>query len=137
MHVTKYNALTFSDEPDQTADGATWAYAGIAGGIVSSVASVPMKAASSVTRQGSVVGMRNYLTCMQIHTDTLGAVTEVMVLDGATVIWRGKLALTNNPIDINFDPGTVKTSPNTALNVQLGSSVTGGVFVNAQGYVGN
>jgi len=126
------------EEAAQAPDGAAWAYAGVAGGIVSSTAAVTMKAAATVTRQGATIGLRNYLTGMQIYTDTLSVATEITVVDaaGPTVVWRGKLQTTNQPQSILFPNGAVKSSPNAALQVQLGTSATGGVYVSAQGYTG-
>lgn len=110
--------------------GAFWQYAAGAGGIASSTADVVLKAATP--------GARNYISSLSICHDTLGAVTECMVKDGSTVIWRGKLQTA--AIDIGNGAGSVTFNPplrgsvNTALNFALGTSTTGGVFVNAQGY---
>jgi hypothetical protein len=110
-----------------------WNFAGIAGGIVSSTADTALKAAAGA-------GVRNYLKSLAINHDTLSAVTECVVKDGAAIIWRGKL---QTPVvdsaagagAIIFDP-PLRGTANTALNFALLTSVTGGVFINAQGYTG-
>lgn len=81
--------------------------------------------------------LRNYVTSLQIATDTLGAATELAIRDGAagTVIWRTKLQTTSLPLlNITF-PVPLKGSAATLLEVvTLTASVTGAVYVSAQGY---
>ena len=104
-----------------------WSYAAAASGIVSSTADVAIKTAGGA-------GVRNYLKTLTIETDTLGAATEIVVKDGAsTVLWRGKLQTTNASRSITFDP-PLRGTANTAFNVALLTSVTGGVYVNATGF---
>lgn len=107
-----------------------WAYAAAASGIVSSTADVAIKAAAGA-------GVRNYLKTLSIETDALSAATEIVVKDGAsTVIWRGKLqAAVLSGRTITFDP-PLRGTANTAMNVALLTSVTGGVYVNASGFIG-
>lgn len=107
-----------------------WAYAAVAGGIVSSVADVPIKAAGGAT-------IRNYLKNIHISHDLLAAATEFVIKDGAaTVLFRGKLqAAATEGFDIQF-PTPLRSSLNAALNFALITAVTGGVFVNAEGYTG-
>lgn len=128
-----------AEEADQAPSGACWAYAPPVSGIVNSATAVPVKAAATVTRQGSAVGLRNFVTSMQISTNTLGADTELVVLNGAAAIWRTILrsgAGGNVPYAINFPPGAMAGSANTALSIQTLTAVSGGVFVNVQGYTG-
>lgn len=128
-----------AEEADQAPTGACWSYVPPVSGIVNSAAAVAIKAAATVTRQGSAVGLRHYITSMQISTNTLGADTELVVLDGVTAIWRTILragAGGNVPYSICFPPGALRGSANAALNIQTLTAVTGGVFVNAQGYTG-
>lgn len=108
----------------------SWSYAAAAGGIVSSTADVVLKAAAGA-------GIRNYLRSMMIDHDVLGAVTEFVLKDGATIIYRGKLQTPaqEGGGDYRFDP-PLKTTANAALNFALLTSVTGGVFVNASGFTG-
>lgn len=111
-----------------------WQYAAAAGGIVSSTADVALKAAGAA-------GVRNFLSSITINHDTLSAVSECVIKDGATVIWRGKLQtaatdVANGAGTIRFNPPLRGTAA-TAMNFALLTSVTGGVFVNAQGYTGS
>ena len=106
-----------------------WNYAVAAGGIVNSATAVTIKAAA-----GS--GVRNYVTDLQINTATLGGAAELAIRDGASgpVLWRGQLQTTALPlVSINFQ-SPLAGSPNTLLEVVTLTAVTGGVFVNAQGY---
>lgn len=108
-----------------------WQYAAAAGGIVSSTADVALKAAGAA-------GVRNFLSSLTIQHDVLSAVTEFVIKDGATIIYRGKLQTPDNEVGviINF-PVPLRGTAATAMNFALLSSVTGGVFVNAQGYTGS
>jgi len=107
----------------------SWKYAGIAGGIVSSTAGVTIAPAAAT-------GISNYIKSIQLGHDTLGAATELVIRDGAvgTVIWRMKLQTQALPADtINLDP-PIKGTAATLLEIAALTSVTGGIFVNAQGY---
>lgn len=111
---------------------ADWQAAAPAGGITNSTTAVTLKAAAG----GS---LRNYITAIQVSSDVLGAATELVIRDGAagTVIWRIKLATagTTGIEQIQF-PTPLKSSASTLLEVAtLTASVTGSVFVSAQGYV--
>jgi hypothetical protein len=106
-----------------------WSFASATGGIVNSAAAVTVAASPPDNN-------RNYLTGLQIQTATLGGATELAVRDGAggTVLWRtqlqtGPLALT----DIEFET-PLQGSPTNLLEVVTLTAVTGGVYVNAQGY---
>lgn len=111
------------------ASSTDWNYASGASGIVNTTTAVTIKAAA-----GS--GIRNYITSLQISTDTLGASTEFAIRDGAggTVLWRGKLLTTALPtVTIPFE-SPLKGTANTLLEVVTLTAVTGGVYVNAQGF---
>ena len=139
MYGTKFNAITTGEEPDQTADGAAWAYAAPAGGMTTTAA-LPIKAATTVTRYGVVIGLRAYCTGLQISTDSLTTPTEIVILDGTTVIWRAFLRSgtgSNASFDAPFQTGALRSSPGAALNVQILTATGTAVYVNAQGYVGN
>lgn len=107
-----------------------WTYAAASGGIVNTTTAVTIKSAAGA-------GIRNYLTSLTIASDALGAATELAIRDGAggTVIWRTKLqtaALVSTTI--YFETPLYSTA-NTLLEVlTITATVTGGVFVNAQGY---
>ena len=109
-----------------------WAYAAGAAGIVNSTAAVTLKAAGAGV-------LRNYITSLQITGEALGAATEVAIRDGAggAVLWRIKIPIGGLP-SATFDfPIPLKGTAATLLEVvTLTASVTGGVYVNAQGYVG-
>jgi hypothetical protein len=111
------------------ADG--WAYAAATGGIVNTTTAVTIAAAPSNSQ-------RNYLTSLQIATDTLGAATELAIRDGAggTVLWRGKLQTGPLPLTTILLGSAIRSSQGTLLEILTLTAVTGGVFVNAQGYVG-
>lgn len=140
MYGTKLNALTGFEEPDQTADGAGWAYAAPTGGINNSAVSVPIRTAANVAKGfGTTAALRNFITGLQISTDTLSANTEMIVLNGATPIWRSLLragAGANVPYAISFPNGALFSSPGAVLSVQLLTAVTGAVYLSAQGYAG-
>jgi hypothetical protein len=106
-----------------------WSFASATGGIVNSAVAVTVAASPPDNN-------RNYMTGLQIQTATLGGATELAVRDGAggTVLWRtqlqtGPLALT----DIEFET-PLQGSPTNLLEVVTLTAVTGGVYVNAQGY---
>ena len=106
-----------------------WNYAAAALGIVNTTTAVTIKAA--------VAEQRNYITDLQIQTATLGGATELAVRDGAagTVLFRTQLQTPALPLTtINFRT-PLKGSINTLLEVVTLTGVTGGVYVNAQGFV--
>jgi hypothetical protein len=109
-----------------------WSFAGAAGGIVNTAVAVTIKTGPADTTQ------RNYLTDLQIAADALGVATELAVRDGAggTVLWRGKLQTAALiPTWIGFSQ-PLQSSPGNLLEVVTLTAVTGGVYVNAQGYTG-
>jgi hypothetical protein len=107
-----------------------WTYAAAASGIVNTTTAVTIKAAAAA-------GIRNYLKTLTIGHDALGGVTELAIRDGAagTVIWRGKLQTTaKEDTAIYFDP-PLKGTAATLMEVVTLTAVTGGVYVNATGYI--
>jgi hypothetical protein len=76
-------------------------------------------------------GLKRNLTALQA-INTGAAVTELIILDGATERWRLTLPV-NVPVAFEF-PTEILTTANTALNANL--SVAGTVRVNFQGYTG-
>jgi hypothetical protein len=101
-----------------------WAFAAPAGGVVNT-ADVVLAAAPGVN-------IRRYLTGMQLRNASGAVATEVVVKDGATVVWRGQLPINSGFEDIEF-PTPLKAAANVALNF---ACITTGaqVYVNAQGY---
>lgn len=104
---------------------ADWQYAGAAGGITGT-ADVVIKAAAAA-------GIRNYLTSLDVRNAHATVATEVVIKDGATVIWRQALAAAMAaPVEIVF-PTPLRGTAATAMN--LACLTTGAqVYVNAQGY---
>jgi hypothetical protein len=112
--------------------GSAWSFASAASGIVNTTTAVTIKAA--------VAGQRNYLASLQISHPTLGAATELAIRDGAsgTVLWRVELKTTAMPAAGFFFPVPLKgTAGNLLEVVTLTATVTGGVYVNAQGFTGD
>ncbi len=109
-----------------------WSYAAANLGIVNTTVAVTIKAAAGV-------GLRNYITGLDITAEALGAATELAIRDGSggVVLWRMKIGtggLTQG-LPIQF-PSPLKSSANTLLEVvTLTASVTGAVYVNANGYI--
>lgn len=106
-----------------------WNYAAATGGIVNTTTAVTIKAAAGAS-------VRNYITSIQVQTATLGGATELAIRDGAagTVLWRTQLQTTAMPLVTIVFPTPLKSTANTLLEVVTLTAVTGGVFVNAQGY---
>lgn len=113
-----------------------WNYAAATAGIVNTTTAVTIKAAA-----GS--GVRNYLCSLQVSHDTLGAVTNLAIRDGAggTTLWLGRLQTVAT--DASGGAGTIALTPclrgtaNTLLEVVTLTAVTGAVFVSAQGFTGS
>ena len=108
-----------------------WSFAAGIAGIVNSAVAVPIKAAVAAPACNCIVSL-------QVAHDTLGAVTELAIRDGAggAVLWRHKLqTAANENMTFNFDV-PLKASPGNLLEVVTLTAVTGGVYVNAQGFVG-
>ena len=102
-----------------------WQYGGAAGGITGTT-DVVVKAAAAA-------GIRNYVTSIDLRNAHASVATEVVIKDGATVIWRQMLpAAMATPVDITF-PTPLRGTAATALNF---ACITTGaqVYVNAQGY---
>jgi hypothetical protein len=100
-----------------------WSYASAAGGVVNTTDVVLSAAAGA--------GLRRYVTSMQLSNNSAVA-TEIVLKDGATVIWRGHLPANAPMAEIIFT-NPIKTTANAALNF---ACITTGaaVYVNAQGY---
>jgi len=139
-YLMNYNGTTWDRMRGDTAGlltqqfaltGSRWSYAAAAGGITNTTTAVTIAAAA-----GS--GVRNYLTGLQIFSDTLGTATEIAIRDGAagTVLWRGKINTGGAFVgaEVKFTC-PLKGTANTLMEfVTLTASGTGSVYVNAQGY---
>lgn len=108
-----------------------WKYAAAAAGISNTTTAVTIKTAGA----GSD---RNCITSIQISSDALGAATEFAVRDGAggTVLWRTKIGTAGyiNGFQTAFPSAICGTAATLLEVVTLTASITGAVFVNAQGY---
>ena len=108
-----------------------WSAVAAASGILNTTTATTLKTAAGA-------GIRNYLTSIQIMSEALGAATELAIRDGAAgpVIWRTKIPAGGLPTTNIAFPSPLKSTANTLLEVvTLTASVTGAVYVNAQGYV--
>ena len=109
-----------------------WVYAAASGGITNTTTAATLVAAQAA-------GVRNYLTSLQLSSDALGAATEIAIRDGAggTVLWRGKIGTAGiaGVITIQFSDPLKSTAATLLEVVTLSASVTGSVYVNAQGYI--
>lgn len=104
----------------------TWSAAAVAGGVTNTT-DVVVKAAAAA-------GIRNYLT--SLHVKNVAAVaSEIVVKDGAAVIWRGHVSASMAQADCyNFDP-PLRGSAAAALNVAMVTTGTQ-TYINATGVIG-
>ncbi len=108
-----------------------WSYVAASGGITNTTTAVGLAA-------GAGSGVRNYITSLQISSDTLGTATEVVIRDGVggAVLWRAKIgtAGTVGIQDIRFHP-PLRGSSNTLVEAACVTATgTGSIYLNAQGY---
>lgn len=101
-----------------------WTFAAPSGGIIVATDVVLIGAGGA--------GLRRYLTAMDIRNASASVATEVVIKDGATVIWRGQFPV-NSPFEPLVFPTPLKSSINAALNVQC-ITTAAQVYINAQGY---
>ena len=102
-----------------------WSYASAAGGITNTT--------DVVLAAAPAAGLRRYITSMDVKNLSATA-TEVVLKDGATVVWRGHLSASMTlAVQVNF-ANPLKTTAATALNF---ACITTGaqVYINAQGYI--
>jgi hypothetical protein len=112
---------------------APWSYSAPASGLVNTTTAVTIKTAGGI-------GVKNYITDIQIFANALGAATEFCIRDGAggPVLWRMGFPITAlvGPLTLSFNSPIVGSS-NTLLEiVTLTASVTGAIYFNAQGFTG-
>ena len=106
-----------------------WAFASATAGIVNTTTAVTLKAAV-------IAPTCNYVASLQVAHDAPGGTTELAIRDGAggAVLWRHKLqAAANENMTFNFDV-PLRGSPGNLLEVVTLTAVTGGVYVNCQGF---
>lgn len=106
-----------------------WSYAAKSGGISNTTTAVTIKASAGGA-------LKNCITAIQITAGTLGADTEVAIRDGAAgpVLWRGFLGTAGGQLDIVFPVPIVGSAATLLEVVTLTATVTGGVYVNVQGF---
>lgn len=124
LQLTSTGAQVF--KPYQIPD-LDWTFASASGGITTTADTVLIAAAGA--------GVRNYLTGISLVNASATIATEVVVKDGATVIWRGYLgigSLLNSAVGLTF-PTPLRSTANTALNVAAVTTASQ-IYVNAQGY---
>lgn len=111
---------------------ATWNYAAAASGITNTTTAVTIKAAAGAS-------VRNYVAACQVSHDTLGGATELVFRDGAsgTVLYRTKLQTTAAEQGQVTFANPLRGTANTLVEVATLTAVTGGVYVNCQGFSGN
>lgn len=118
LTMTTSGALVIKPYSPPDAD---WLFAAPAGGIVNNTA-VVLKAAAT--------GLRQYMTGFDVFNAHTSVATEIVVLDGATVIWRtllppgGRLAP-----DFNVP---LRSTAGAALSIQALTAAQ--IYVNAAGY---
>lgn len=97
-------------------------------GITNTTTGVTVRAA-----QGA--GIRNYVTGVQISTDTLGGPTSFEIRDGAagTVMFRMRLQTGNGQLNFVF-PTPLRGTAATLVEIATSAAVTGGVYFSVQGY---
>jgi hypothetical protein len=116
--------------PEVTSD-AWFDYAAQPGGILNTAAAV------TIAPSGGL-GVRNYIAGVQVMAEALGAATELVIRDGAggTVLWRTKIPVGGlSTTGIEFKPPLRGSLANLIEVATLTASVTGSVYVNAQGFV--
>lgn len=79
------------------------------------------------------VGVRNYLTALQFANT--GVASEIVILDGAAVIWRGYAAATTGAMTTIAFAVPLKGSAATAMNVQMVTTASA-TRISAQGFTG-
>jgi hypothetical protein len=111
--------------------GSRWQYAAAASGILNTTTAVALKGAAGA-------GLKNYITAIQLKSETLNTATELAIRDGAggAVLWRTKLGTVamDDGLNIVFPTPLVGTADTLLEVVTLTASVTGAVYFNAQGY---
>jgi len=107
---------------------------GTAGGILNNTTTaVTMFAAGGAS-------VRTYLSDLTISTDALGAATIIAIRDGAggTVLWVGKVQTTGwlEPVTVRFNTPLQGTANTLMEIVTITATVTGSVYVTANGFQG-
>lgn len=106
-----------------------WGYAAASGGIANTTTAVTIKAAAGA-------GVRNVITSLQLFAPALGAATELAIRDGAggAVLWRANITTAGINQQISLSVPIIGSLDTLLEVVTLTATVTGGVYVNAQGF---
>jgi hypothetical protein len=102
----------------------TWSYATATAGVTDT--------ADDEAKAAGAAGVRHYITSVQVINGHATVATEVVIKDGATVLWRGWAEAVGGGVSAKFDPplrGTAATAVNVA-NITTGSKT----YFNLQGY---
>lgn len=102
-------------------------YAGVTGGITTT--------ADTAISAAQAAGVRNYLTAFYFK-NTSAVASEIVVKDGATVIWRGHAGASMAQGERIVFPVPLRGTAATAMNVAMITSATA-TIVSAQGYTGS
>lgn len=85
-----------------------------------------------VIKAAGAAGVRNYTTALQ-YQNTNATPTEVVLKDGATVIWRGYAPANMTQPALVVFPNPLKGTAATAINFTCITALAN-VYVDAQGY---
>lgn len=108
----------------------SWSYAAAASGILNTTTAVTVKAAAAA-------GIRNYITNIQVMSETLTTATELAIRDGVAgaVLWRIKIPTTGlQAAQFDFAIPLRGTAATLLEIVTLTASGAGAVYVNLQGF---
>ena len=103
----------------------TWNYATATLGVTDT--------ATDEAKAAGAAGVINYVTSVQVINGHATTATEVVILDGASVMWRGWAEAAGGGVSAKFDPplrGTAATAINVANITNLAKT-----YFNLQGYV--
>lgn len=118
-------------KPYSTTAGGDWTYAAAASGISNTTTAVTIKTAGGGTD-------RNCVTAIDLNSTALGAATEFAIRDGAggTVLWRITISTAGliSGLSKTFPTPICGTAATLLEVVTLTASITGNLYVNAQGY---
>jgi len=108
-----------------------WSYVAASGGITNTTTAVTITG-------GGGSGVRNYITSLQVSSDTLGTATEVVIRDGigGTALWRAKIgtAGTVGIQGIRFHPPLRGSSNSLVEAACVTATGTGSIYLSVQGY---
>ena len=88
--------------------------------------------ADDAAKAAAGAGIRNYVTGIQVFNGHDTTATEVVIKDGATVIWRGWAEQAGGGASARFDP-PLRGTANTAVNV-ANITTSSSTYFNLQGF---